>query len=129
MLEFNKTMNFWHQNQFYSEKEHTTIEYSKSLKTIVMNLLELTPEKRMTSLEVYDLLSEFKDDIMSLKSFNIKVERWSPRKKGNSAVKSGEGIHMLRSRKGSQKSSPQRSGQKVELVGFNRNKEAAISEF
>ena len=50
MLEFNKKCNFWYQNQFYSENLKKKIEYSKQLKNIVMNLIEITPERRITSL-------------------------------------------------------------------------------
>ena len=53
MLEFNKVTNFWHQNQFYSERKEGKVEYSKGLKNIVMNLVEIQEERRMSSLEVY----------------------------------------------------------------------------
>lgn len=34
-----------------------------------MNMLEIHPERRMSSLEVYDILNQFRDDIMKLRPF------------------------------------------------------------
>ena len=60
----------------------------------------------MSSLEVYELLEEFREDIMKLRPFELRVDRWSPRKKTVKSNLSSEGIHLLRSKKQSQKSSP-----------------------
>lgn len=40
--------NFWYQNQFYSQAQEGKVEYSQQLKNIVMNLVEINPERRMS---------------------------------------------------------------------------------
>lgn len=69
MLELNKATNFWHQNQFYSEKFEQNISYSKQLKNIVTMMLDMNSERRMSSLEVYEMLKCHKDSIMKLQHF------------------------------------------------------------
>lgn len=53
MVELNKVLTFWHQNKFYSEIQEKSIEYSRQLKEVVLGMVEMNPERRLTSLEVY----------------------------------------------------------------------------
>ena len=106
MLELNKATNFWHQNQFYSEKNERNISYSKQLKNIVASMLDINAERRMSSLEVYEMLKGHKDSIMRLEPFQLTQEQLSPKRKHrqtNSIIH--DSIHTLKPRKASKKSS------------------------
>ena len=114
MLEMNKATNFWHQNQFYSDKFEQNISYSKQLKNMVTSMLNMNPENRLSSLEVYEILSYHKDSIMQLIPFELTQEQLSPKRKhkpANSIIH--DSIHMLRSRKSSKRGSPKKE-EKVE---------------
>lgn len=44
-------------------------------------MVEIDPERRMRSVEVYDLLEEHRDDIMTLKPFKLRLSRATSQKK------------------------------------------------
>jgi serine/threonine protein kinase len=72
---------FWHQNEFYSEEQQTKVAYSRQLKDIVMKMVEVDPSRRMESTEVYSLLEGHRDDIMTLKPFELNFSRTNSPKK------------------------------------------------
>lgn len=71
LVEFNKLIKYWQEFSFYSELKKETIEYSKQLKQLVLNMLVLEPTKRMASLEVHNILKNYKTEIMALQKFTI----------------------------------------------------------
>ena len=57
------------------------MRYSERLKGIVVGLLNINPEKRMSSLELYEILKPHMTAIMRMEPFDLDLRTASPIKK------------------------------------------------
>lgn len=83
-----------------------------------MKLVEINPENRTTSLDIFEILSPHKDAIFSLKPFDLKLDQLtSSRKKYSETLNSThlEPIHKLKSKKKSSIKISSKQSQKMEI--------------